>query len=124
MTLGQKIGIVKHSLSITNARDEKTSITISLDFSTASDSEIKSWLCGSRAIAFQRPTRSLSLAEINELDGTTIPAQDAGKKVKSRQETIDNYTNAGIPEQLSIAIVDGDISSEKMKMIEGILNQE
>ena len=94
--LGALIGTIKHALSITNNNDAKTSITVSFDFTSASDTDIKSWLCGSRAIAFQRPTRSLTLDEINDLDGTVVVASDAGKKIKSRSEQIATYTSTFI----------------------------
>jgi len=123
MTLGQTIGIVKHSCSITNNSNEKTSITIGIDFTNSSDSDIRSWLVGNRIIAFQRPTRSLSLDEIQALDGTTIAASDAGVKIKSRSEKIASYVNAGIPENIASAIVDGTISTEKMDAIQNILNE-
>ena len=123
MTLGQTIGIVKHACSITNNNDEKASITIRIDFSSASDSDIKSWLVGNRIIAFQRPTRLLSLSEINNLDGSTIQATEAGVKVKSRAEKIASYVNAGIPDSIASAIVDGTISQEKMDSIQAILDE-
>jgi len=85
-TIGQMIGKIKHSMSVTNDNKEKTSIMVTFDFSTATDVDIKSWLCGSRAIAFQRPARSLSKGEIDALSGTVVIAQNAGVKVKSRDE--------------------------------------
>ena len=123
-TLGQTIGIVRHACSVTNNSNDKTSITIGIDFTNASDSDIKSWLVGNRVIAFQRPTRSLSLDEIQALDGTTIAASDAGVKIKSRSEKIASYVNAGIPESIASAIVDGAISSDKMLAIQNILDEK
>ena len=89
-TLGQSIGIIRDSFSITNNRGNTTSITIQWDFSTSTDNDIKSWLAGNRRIAFQRPSRALSIDEINELDGSTVMASNAGKKTMSRSERIEN----------------------------------
>jgi len=89
-TLGQSIGIIRDSFSITNNRGNTTSITIQWDFSTSTDNDIKSWLAGNRRIAFQRPSRALSIDEINALDGSTVMASNAGKKTMSRSERIEN----------------------------------
>ena len=93
-TLGKIIGIVVDTFNITNARGETTSLRMQWDFSTASDNDIKAWLAGNRRIAFQRPTRSLSIAEIGELDGTVVLAQNVGKKVQSREERIAMFKSA------------------------------
>ena len=53
-TLGQMIGTVTDTFSITNARGEKVQISVKWDFTTSTDTDIKSWLCGNRRIAFQR----------------------------------------------------------------------
>lgn len=86
-TIGQQIGVVEHTLSITNSKDEKATINIKIDFSTASDTEIKSWLCSNRGIAGQRPWRSLTKAEIMELNGRTFDACSIGTKPKSMIES-------------------------------------
>ena len=104
--LGILIGTIIDSFSITNNRGASTTIRVEWDFTTASDTEIKSWLAGNRRIAFQRPSRALSLDELNELDGTTIAASNAGKKTLSRSERIDNLVNAGIPLKLAKIAVD------------------
>lgn len=93
-TLGQMIGIVVDNFSITNNSGDTAQLRIKWDFNSASDNDIKSWLCGNRRIVFQRPTRALSIDEINELDGTTILATSAGRKMKSRQERIDELASA------------------------------
>ena len=105
-SLGQMIGIIRDSFSITNNRGNTTSITINWDFSTSTDNDIKSWLAGNRRIAFQRPSRALSIDEINALDGSTVMASNAGKKTMSRSERIDNLVNAGIPLKLAEIAVD------------------
>ena len=86
MGLGQTIGRVVDNFTITNDADEKVQMRVTWDFSTASDADIKSWLCGNRRIAFQRPSRSLSVSELRDISETTIMAIDAGKKVKSLEE--------------------------------------
>lgn len=104
--IGKAIGKVRHTFSTKNSRDEVVQTTITFDFSTASDTDIKRWLTSNRVIAFQRPIRGLSRAEIEELDGTTIIAKDAGKKVKSREERIEEFTAVGIPRPLAEMAVD------------------
>jgi endogenous inhibitor of DNA gyrase (YacG/DUF329 family) len=83
MTIGQSIGLVKHTFKTTNDSKESATITISFDFSTCSDVDLRNWLCSNRAIIMQRPLRDLSLNEIKALDGTTVDASQCGKKVKS-----------------------------------------
>jgi hypothetical protein len=105
-TIGNAIGKIIDTFSITNNRGASTTLRIEWDFSGASDTEIKSWLAGNRRIAFQRPSRALSVDELNELDGSTIAASNAGKKTMSRSERIDNLVNAGIPLKLAEIAVD------------------
>ena len=106
MTLGQTIGKVRHSFTITNDAKEKVQLALILDFSTCTDADIKDWLCSNRIIAFQRPSRALSAEELKGLDGQTIMAIDAGKKVKSRAERIAIYTALGLPTELAELAVD------------------
>lgn len=86
MTIGQTIGLVKHTFKTTNDAKESATITVSFDFSTCSDVDLKNWLCSNRAIIMQRPLRDLTLAEMKALDGTTVDASTCGKKVKSKHE--------------------------------------
>lgn len=86
MTLGQTIGQVIDNFAITNDNEEKVQVKLTFDFTTASDNDIKSWLCGNRRIALQRPARAKSKAELEDLNGTVIMAADAGKKVKTKAE--------------------------------------
>lgn len=116
--IGKLIGTVSHALSITNHDGDKVSITVKFDYSTATDAEIRSWLNGSRAIAFQRPTRDLSVEEIEALDGSTIMANAAGVKIKGRSEKIEELTrvfvSSGVPieqaKALATAAVDNPSS--------------
>lgn len=104
--LGQIIGVQKHSFNIKNDNEEKVALSITIDFSTATDADIIAWLVSNRTIAGQRPWRSLSVAELNDLDGTSFVAQNIGQKVKSRVERIQALVNAGLPEKLAAFAVD------------------
>jgi hypothetical protein len=92
-TLGSRIGVVGHTLSITNNKDEKVQLTIKIDYSTATDTDIKSWLNSNRVIAGQRPWRSLTAEELKAMDGMTFNAATIGQKVKSTKETMQNVLN-------------------------------
>ena len=85
-TIGQLIGIVKHVHGITNDAGDKVQITESIDFSTASDIEVKCWLVADRIIARTRVERKLTKSEIMELDGSVVLAQCAGQKIQSPAE--------------------------------------
>jgi hypothetical protein len=104
--LGKAIGKVSHSFNITNSNDEKVSLTVAVDFSTASDSDIKAWLVSNRIIAGQRPWRALSKIELESLNGKTFVAQNIGQKVKSREEQIQQLVAAGLPRKLAEFSVD------------------
>lgn len=86
MGLGQMIGKVVDNFAITNDAGDKVQLKVKWDFSTSTDADVKSWLCGNRRIAFQRPSRAMSKAELEALNGQTIMAADAGKKVKTLEE--------------------------------------
>ena len=120
-TLGKMIGKVVDNFSITNHNGNSTQLRIVWDFTTSSDDEIKSWLCGNRRIVFQRPSRSLSVDELNKLDGTTLLASSAGHKIKSRQERIDALIATGLPEKLAIFAVE---QPSKFKEVVGDLDVE
>ena len=92
--IGMLIGKVTHAFNITNHGKEKVQVSVTLDFTTSSDADIKSWLASDRTIAMQRPMRSLSSAEIAaNYDGQTVLASDVGKKIRSRAERIAEWTN-------------------------------
>lgn len=104
--IGELIGKVVDNFSITNDGQDKVQLKVEFDFSTSTDVDITSWLCGNRRIALQRPARAMSKDELNDLNNTTIMAVDAGKKVKTRAEKIKVYTSMGLPEDVAIMAVD------------------
>lgn len=112
--LGKMIGIVEHSFKTTNAAGVEIQLRCKFDFRTCTDTDIKSWLAGSRAITFQRVIRSLNESEIRALDDTTVNAATCGQKIKSREEQVSAFEtaflNAGIEpkkaRQLAGAAVD------------------
>ena len=117
-TLGQQIGIVKHTLSITNDNKEKCQLSINIDFRMTSDIDVKSWLCSNRVISGQRTWRSLPLAGLSVLDGQTFIANEIGRKVKSHAEKVAVYTNIGLPEDLAeMAVSNPVMFSESMKKV-------
>lgn len=113
-TLGQVIGKVIDNFAITNDAGDKVQVKLTFDFSTASGNEIKSWLCGNRRIALQRPARAMDRIELTALNNTVIIATDAGKKVKSRAEKIKGYVAMGLPENVAILAID---NPEKFKEV-------
>ena len=113
MTLGQQIGKVRHSFNITNDAKEKVQLTVTVDFSTASDVDVKSWLVSNRIIAGQRPWRALSSDEIKALDGTTMLATEIGKKIKSREERIRLYVGLGLPRDMAELAVDNPVKFQE-----------
>ena len=84
--LGEQLGVQKHSLSITNDAGDKTSITIGIDYTSASNNDLASWLNSNRVISGQRVWRKMSLDEIKELDGQTFIANNIGQKIKTMAE--------------------------------------
>ena len=88
MTIGQTLGIISHTFSITNDAGDKVQLTAKLDCRTATDNDIKGWITSNRIIAGQRPWRSLSKNELLELNNTTFVAQNIGQKVKSKEQIV------------------------------------
>ena len=86
MTIGTLIGKVVHSFKTTNEHEESATISVTFDFSTCSDIDIKNWLVSNRAIIMQRPLRTLTLAELKAVNGTTVDASTCGKKIKSKHD--------------------------------------
>ena len=87
-TLGKLIGKVVDNFAITNDAGDKVQLRLTFDYSTATDTDIKNWLNGNRRIALQRPARAMSKVELESMNGSTIIAIDAGKKVKTKAERI------------------------------------
>ena len=87
-SIGKQIGKVEQNLKITNDNGDTVQLKLTFDFNNASDNEIKGWAVSNRAIAWQRPARAMDRIELNECDGMTIMASDAGKKVKTKAERI------------------------------------
>ena len=92
--IGKMIGSLTHRFSVKNDAKDEVEITVNIDFTSATDQDIRGWLVGNRTIAFQRPLRSLSAAEIKKLDGSTIAASDCGKKQTSKREKFVASINA------------------------------
>lgn len=85
-TLGQIIGVQSHALSITNDAGDKTSITIKVDYGSASDNDVVSWLNSNRVISGQRVWRKMDVEEIKELNGQTFIANNIGQRIKTMAE--------------------------------------
>ena len=123
MTLGQQIGRVGHVFSVTNDAGEKIQLDIVIDFSLASNADIKGWLASNRVIAGQRPWRALSAKEIKALNYEVFLANDVGKKIKSREERMAIYTTAGFPEDLAALAVDRPDLLQKVN-VEGLVDED
>ena len=120
--IGKSIGVVGHAFSITNDKGDKVQLSINIDFTGASDADIKAWLVSNRIIAGQRPWRSLSKDELIKLNGMTFMAETIGQKVKSlketttallnqfsgksREEIIESFINAGVPKEKAKLMAD------------------
>ena len=106
--LGKLIGTIKHNFSITSHDGTaiKHPMTLTFDFSSCTDVQIGNWLASDRCISFCRPNRSLSLTELDNVNNTTVLAQNAGVKTKPRAERITEYVATGLPENLAIIAVD------------------
>ena len=105
--IGMLIGKVVHAFSITNHSKQKASVSVTLDFTTSSDADIKQWLASDRTIAMQRPMRSLSSDEIlANYNGQTILASDVGKSIKSRVERVAELVNVGLPSDVAELAID------------------
>lgn len=128
MGLGQIIGKVIDNFAITNDAQDKVQVQLRYDFSTASDNDIKSWLCGNRRIALQRPARAKSKVELEALNGMTIMAVDAGKKVKTIAEqraeakAILAALKVAHPEEYQAIMdeLDEEVQSETQKAMAGV----
>ena len=114
-TIGQMVGVLSHTFKVSQYKGgPSTQLSIKIDFTTATDSEIKNWLTSNRIIAGQRPWRDLSEDELLEMDGTTFIAQSIGQKVKSREEKVQALVNAGLPRKLAEFSIDNPAEFEKV----------
>lgn len=85
--LGSMIGVVRKTCKVTNSAGDAVTINVNIDFSHASDVDIRAWIASDRIIAGQRPWRALSKDDIVKLDGMTFDANTIGAKVKSLKES-------------------------------------
>ncbi len=110
--IGMLIGKISHAFNVTpHGSKTKTSLSVTIDFTTTSDADIKSWLASDRTIAMQRPMRSLSNDEIlANYNGQIILASDVGKSIKSRSERIAELVNVGLPEDVAKLALDNPSS--------------
>lgn len=119
-SIGSTIGVVSHTFSITNDKGEKVQLSASIDFSNASDQDIKSWLVSNRIIAGQRPWRGLSKDELVKLNGMTFMAESIGQKVKSLKETTTallNQFNGKTRDEIVKSFTDAGLPLEKAELM-------
>ena len=112
--IGKLLGTITHTCKVTNNKGESVQVRVKIDFTSATDDDIKAWVTGSRVIAGQRPWRALSAEELYGLNDQTFIAQNIGQKVKSRAEKLQVYTNAGMSEEQASFALD---NPEKFKAI-------
>ena len=121
-TVGMQIGTVDHAFSITNSVGDTVTLSIKIDFTTSSISDIKSWLVSNRIIAGQRPWRNLSKTELMKLNGQTFNASTIGTKIKSREQQkvdmVNMFVAAGVPIEQATALATAAINNpEKLKIV-------
>ena len=119
-SIGKQIGKVEQNLKVTNDNGDAVQLKLTFDFSNASDNEIKGWVVSNRAIAWQRPARAMDNIELNECDGMTIAASDAGKKVKTKAERIKEAKatiealKANYPEEYANIVSEMDVDESEL----------
>ena len=87
--LGKLIGVVSHTYGIMAVDGQKRTVNVKFDFSGSTDSEIKSWLVGNRAIAAQKPPKSMTMTEAIECyEGKVINASTCGQKQESDSQVV------------------------------------
>ena len=106
--IGMLIGKITHAFNVTpHGSKTKTPLSVTLDFTTSSDADIKQWLASDRTIAMQRPMRSLTSDEIlANYNGQTMLASDVGQKIRYRAERIAELVNVGIPNDVAELAID------------------
>jgi hypothetical protein len=114
-TIGMRVGIVAKTCKVTNEEGDAVTITVNVDFSTATDTDIKNWLTADRIIAGQRPWRKLSRDEIIDMNGQTFNAASIGMKVRSkaeqRQDMINVFVASGVPIEQATALAEAAINN-------------
>ena len=110
--IGMLIGKITHAFNVTpHGTKTKTPLTVTLDFSTSSNADIKQWLASDRTIAMQRPMRSLTSDEIlANYNGQIMLASDVGQKIRSRAERIAELVNVGLPNDVAELAIDNPAS--------------
>ena len=104
VTIGQAIGVVKHNLDITLDNGTKANAKVHIDFTSATDIDIKSGLCSNRVISGQRAWRKMSLDEFeHNVNDATFMASAIGQKVKTHAEKVtllrDTMSSLGYDEE-------------------------
>ena len=86
--IGRTIGKVKHSFTCTPTDGSKGyRVDVTYDFTNTNDVDIKTWLCGSRAIAQAKVVNALTMKEIDTLvSNHTFAADAVGNKIVSLEE--------------------------------------
>ena len=113
-SIGKEIGVVTDKFKITNDAGEVVdSVTVKFDFSTVGVDELKVWLVGNRKIALQGQLRKLSKEEIEEFSGSVVLAQNAGRKIESKEEQLRSAKSTinSLDEETKKALVEELLSS-------------
>ena len=91
-------------------QDFSVTLNITYDFSGCSDDQVRLWAAAERRIAVQRVLRDTCKPEfLKQLatNGLTIHATECGKRIRSREDRIDELvTTYGWPKRFAILYVD------------------
>jgi len=107
----------KKTLEVKNHDGIKVQVTVTIDFSNASDDQMMDWAVSNRVIAGQRAWRDLTVDEIkSSVDGQTFDALTIGHKIQSREDKIKSTINPalGIGRELATWIIDNPGEYKKM----------
>ena len=90
--------------------DFSTTLNVTYDFTGCSDEQVKMWAAADRRISLQRVLRDTCKPEfLRQLakDGLTIHATECGKRIRSREDRINDLTNTyGWPLEFATMYVD------------------
>jgi len=114
----------KKTLEVKNHDGIKVQVTVTIDFSNASDDQMMDWAVSNRVIAGQRAWRDLTVDEIkSSVDGQTFDAVTIGHKIRSREDQIKATMNPalGIDRNTAEWIVDNP--EEYKQMLEQMKNK-